>query len=76
MDTLLRNSSLYAGGREGAIRLCTLFTLINTCRLIDVDPYAYLVWAMTRVVPHSTNRGLAPVDLTPEAYKAAQEQAA
>lgn len=70
---LLRNNSLYAGGREGAIRLCTLFTLINTCRLIDVDPYVYLVWAMTRVVPHSTNRGLAPVDLTPAAYKATQE---
>lgn len=73
---LLRNNSLYAGGREGAIRLCTLFTLINTCRLIDVDPYAYLVWAMTRVVPHSTNRGLTAVDLTPQAYKAAQEQTA
>ncbi len=73
---LLRNNSLYAGGREGAIRLCTLFTLINTCRLIEVDPYTYLVWAMTRAVPHSTNRGLAPVDLTPAAYKATQEQAA
>ena len=65
---LLRNN---AGGREGAVRLCTLFTLINTCRLIGVDPYSYLVWAMTQVIPHSTNRGLTPADLTPAAYKSA-----
>ncbi len=72
---LLRNNSLYAGGLDGAERLCTLFTLINTCRLIGVDPYAYLVRAMTRVVPHSTNRGITPADLTPAAYKQLQEAA-
>jgi hypothetical protein len=70
---LIRNISLYAGGEEGALRLCTLLTLVSTCRLLGVDPYEYLVWAMTRVVPHSTNRGLAASDLTPAAYKAAQE---
>ncbi len=73
---LLRNNSLYAGGVEGAVRLCTLFTLINTCRLLGLDPYAYLVWAMTRSVPHATNRGLRSIDLTPAAYKASQQQAA
>jgi len=73
---LLRNNSMYAGGVEGAVRVATLLTLINTSRLIGVDPYKYLVWAMTRVVPHSSNRGLAPVDLTPAAYKAAQQAAA
>jgi transposase len=69
---LLRNNSLYAGGIEGAERLCTLFTLINTCRQLGIEPYGYLAWALTRVVPHSTNRGLRPGDLTPAAYKAAQ----
>ncbi len=73
---LLRNNSMYAGGVDGAVRLATLLTLINTSRLIGVDPYQYLVWAMTRVVPHSSNRGLAPVDLTPAAYKATQQEAA
>lgn len=72
---LLRNNSLYAGGIEGAERLCTLFTLINTCRLIGVDPYAYLVWAMTKSVPHSTNRGISAADLTPAAYKKTQQAA-
>lgn len=70
---LLRNNSLYAGGVEGAIRVATLFTLINTSRLIGVDPYGYLEWALTRVVPHSSNRGLTANDLTPAAYKAAQK---
>lgn len=69
---LLRNNSLYAGGIDGAERLCTLFTLINTCRQLGVEPHHYLEWALTRVVPHRTNRGLRPGDLTPAAYKAAQ----
>ena len=69
---LLRNNSLYAGGIEGAERLCTLFTLINTCRQLGIEPHGYLEWALTRVVPHSTNRGLRPDDLTPAAYKAAE----
>ncbi len=72
---LLRNNSLYAGGEDGAVRLCTMFTLIHTCRLLGVDPYEYLAWALTRCVPHPDNRGLAPVDLTPAAYKALRADA-
>lgn len=67
---LLRNNSLYAGGEDGAVRLCTMFTLIHTCRLLGIDPYEYIEWALTRAVPHRDNRGLAAVDLTPAAYKA------
>jgi transposase len=67
---LLRNNSLYAGGEDGAARVCTMFTLIHTCRLHGLDPYEYLVWALCRVVPHPDNRRFAPVDLTPAAYKA------
>lgn len=67
---LLRNNSLYAGGEDGAVRLCTMFSLIHTCRLIGVDPYDYVEWALTRIVPHPDNRGYAPSDLTPAAYKA------
>ena len=39
---LIRNNSLYAGGEEGAVRLCTLLTLIGACRLLGLDPFAYL----------------------------------
>ena len=67
---LLRNNSLYASGEDGAIRLCTLFTLIGTCRLLAVDAYEYLLWALARSVPHPDNRGVVASDLTPAAYKA------
>ena len=70
---LLRNNSLFAGGPEGAVRVCTVLTLVQTCRLISVDPFAYLEWALTRIVPHPDNRGLAAIDLTPSAYKRAQQ---
>lgn len=67
---LIRNNSLFAGGEEGARRLCAVLTLVQTCRLIDVDPCAYLEWAMSRAVPHPSNRGIKAADLTPHAYKA------
>lgn len=70
---LLRKNALYASGEDGALRLCTLLTLINTCARIGVEPYSYLVWALGRVVPHPSNRGLTPADLTPAAYKARQQ---
>lgn len=68
---LFRKNSMFAGGKEGAKRLCTCLTLIQTCTLIGVDPYAYLEWALERVVPHPNNRRLKPEDLTPKAYKRA-----
>ena len=64
---------MYAGGVEGAVRLCTLLTLIGTSRLLGVEPFAYLVWALERSVAHRDNRGLVANDLTPAAYKAGQE---
>ena len=67
---LLRNNSLFVGGHDGAVRLCTVFTLVQTARLVGVDPYAYIEWALSRVVPHPDNRGLRPADLTPAAYAA------
>ncbi len=73
---LIRNNSLYASGEEGAVRLCTLLTLIGTCRLLGVEPFGYLKWALTRCVPHRDNRGLVAADLMPAAYKATQEASA
>lgn len=70
---LIRNNSLYAGGEDGAIRLCTLLTLIGTSRLLGLNPYEYLLWALAKTVPHTTNRGFTAADLTPGAYQAAQE---
>ena len=73
---LIRNNSLYAGGIDGARRLCTLLTLIGTARQIGVDPYCYMEWALQRSVAHRDNRGLTANDLTPAAYKASQQEGA
>ncbi|MCP4240439.1 MAG: IS66 family transposase [bacterium] len=67
---LFRKNSLYVGGVEGAIRLAVMMTLIGTSRLVGVDPYQYLVWALRRIVPHPTNRGYTAADLMPHQYKA------
>lgn len=68
---MIRNNSMFAGGEEGAVRLCTVLTLVQTCFLIGVDACAYLEWALQRSVPHPNNRHFVPSDLTPAAYKAA-----
>jgi transposase len=70
---LFRNASLFVGGEEGARRLCAVLTLVQTARQLDLDPCAYLQWAMERAVPHPNNRGIQASDLTPAAYKAAQQ---
>ena len=51
-------------------------TLVGTCRLLGVDPYSYLQWALSRIVPHPDNRGLVAADLVPAAYKTAQQAGA
>ena len=66
---LFRNNSLYVGGEDGAVRLCTLLTLIQTSRELGVIAEDYLEWAMTRVVPHPDNRKIGAEDLTPAAYR-------
>ena len=73
---LVRNNSMYAGGVEGAVRLCTLLTLIGTCRLHGIEPFAYIAWALACSVPHRENRGLTAADLTPQAYEKTQQAGA
>ena len=73
---LLRKNALYGSGEQGARRLCTLLTLINTCARLGVEPYGYLVWALKHIVAHPDNRGLSAKDLTPAAYKAKQQRGA
>jgi hypothetical protein len=69
-----RNAWLFAGGENGARRVCTLLSLFETCKLLRLDPYEYLVWALSRVVPHPDNRGIHATDLTPAAYQKARQE--
>lgn len=40
--TLYRKNSLFAGNEHGADRAALYFSLLETCKLNDIDPYEYL----------------------------------
>jgi transposase len=47
---LTRKNTLFAGSDNGADRWATIASLIETCKLTGVDPQAYLVDVITRIV--------------------------
>jgi len=67
--TLNRKNALFAGSDGGAEHWATLASLVETCKLNHVDPYAYLDDVITRIVNgHPQSR---IDDLLPWAYPAA-----
>jgi transposase len=65
----IRLNSLFAGGTEGAHRLCVLLGVAATCRHLGVDLDAYLTWVFIRRGTHRAKYPMAAADLTPAAYK-------
>jgi transposase len=63
---------LFIGEEEAGQRSAILYTVIESCRRRDIDPYAYLRDVFTRL-PHMTNQQLAEV--TPEAWAKARRKA-
>jgi transposase len=54
---LTRKNALFAGSDSGADHWATIASLIETCKLIGVDPQAYLADVITRIVNgHPQNR--------------------
>jgi len=56
----------YAGSDGGAEHWATIASLIETCKLNDIDPLAYLTDVLTRIVNGHPNRDidqLLPLDL-------------
>jgi transposase len=47
-----RKSWLFAGSDRGGERAAVMFTLIQTCKLNDVDPQAWLADVLTRIADH------------------------
>lgn len=70
---LNRKNALFAGSDEGAEHWAILATLIECCKLHDVNPAAYLEDVLTRLVNGHLNSRLD--DLTPWNWKAAQAAA-
>jgi transposase len=59
---------LFIGAPTAGPRLAHLYTLVENCRLAGVDPDAYLVDLITRLLDHPANR---LHELLPQAWKAA-----
>jgi transposase len=61
-----RKNWLFAGSETGAERACVLYSILASCRLHGVDPFAYLTDVLVRVHSHPAARVL---DLCPKAWK-------
>jgi transposase len=68
---LTRKNALFAGSDGGAEHWAVIASLIETCKLIGVEPHAYLADVITRIVNGHPNRRLD--ELLPWAYPAAQD---
>ena len=64
---LNRKNALFAGSDGGAEHWATIASLIETCKLNDVDPLSYLTDALTRIVNGHPNREID--QLLPWAYR-------
>jgi transposase len=51
-----RKNWLFAGSFEGARRAALLYSLVQSCKLVDVPPFAYLKDVLLRVVTHPQHR--------------------
>ncbi len=60
-----RKNWLFAGSMAGAHRAAVVYSLIQSCRLVDVDPFRYLRDVLLRVVTCPLDR---LAELTPQAW--------
>jgi transposase len=68
---LTRKNALFAGSDGGAEHWAVIASLIETCKLINVEPYRYLADVITRIVEGHPNSRLD--ELLPWAYANPQE---
>jgi len=64
---LNRKNALFAGSDGGAEHWATVASLIETCKLNEIDPLAYLTDVLTRIVNGHSNRDID--QLLPWAYR-------
>ena len=60
---------LFAGSDAGGRRAAILYSLIGTCHLVGVEPFAYLRDVIAKIPSHPNRRLL---ELTPRGWNAAQ----
>lgn len=66
-----RKNWMFAGSDAGARRAATIYSLVCTCGLLGVEPWAYLKDVLQRIA-----EGEDPAQLTPRRWKAARAQVA
>jgi transposase len=67
-----RRNWTFAGSDEGGRRAAAVYSLIETCQLNNVDPYAWLADILARLPDHPANR---VAELLPWAWKARRAEA-
>ena len=68
---LNRKNALFAGSDGGGEHWATIASLIETCRLCDVEPHAYLTDVISRIVNNHPNTRID--ELLPWAYANTQK---
>ena len=51
-----RKNYLFAGSHEAAQRSATLYSIVGTCKLHDINPFIYLRDVLSRISTHPINR--------------------
>jgi transposase len=51
-----RKNFLFVGSDSGGDRAAAMFTVLETCKLNDLNPEAYLRDVLTRIADHPINR--------------------
>jgi hypothetical protein len=66
-----RKNWMFAGSDEGARRAATIYSLVCTCGLLGIEPWAYLKDVLQRIA-----EGQDPAQLTPRLWQAVRDSAA
>ncbi|HVV03210.1 MAG TPA: transposase [Puia sp.] len=64
-----RNNYLFAGRHEAAQRSTTLYSLLGTCKLYDINPFERMKSVLEKIPAHRINK---VADLLPHRWAAAQ----
>ncbi len=67
MIAIGRKNWLFAGSDAGGQRAAVIYSLVSSCKLAGIDPFAYLRDVLDRVSTHPVSR---VADLTPAGWKA------
>jgi hypothetical protein len=68
MVAIGRKNWMFAGSDEGGRRAAVIYSLVASCKLIGIDPFAYLRDVLDRISTHPASR---IAELTPRGWKAA-----